>query len=238
MLDIKNLERRWLYYKIEKALPFAILSVFSLLILFIILAFLQSQKVQKIKKIPLIKKEEEKKHLNIKKVEKKQPIQTSSFKEEKEVKQLITLTPSLSFIDKISIEEPKTIKPQIENTTVERQETPKEEEKSKIVIQHQDSRKDIQDVLKRFHKNNNPVLSLFIAKKYYELKEYKNAYNYALITNNLDTHIEDSWIIFAKSLVKLGKKQMAIDTLKQYVNHSNSKKASMLLHNIQNGKFK
>ncbi len=236
MLDIENLERRWLYYKIEKALPFAILSVFSLLVLFIILAFLQSQKVQKIKKTPLIKKEEE--HLNIKKVEKKQPIKTSSFKEEEDVKQLITLTPSLSFIDKISIEEPKTIKPQIENSTVERQETPKEEEKSKIIIQHQDSRKDIQDVLKRFHKNNNPVLSLFIAKKYYELQEYKHAYDYALITNNIDSHIEDSWIIFAKSLVKLGKKQMAIDTLKQYINHSNSKKASMLLQNIQNGRFK
>ena len=83
-------------------------------------------------------------------------------------------------------------------------------EDSTISIKRQNTHEDIQHVIKRFKKSNNPALSLFVAKKYYELENYNAAYNYALITNELNNDIEESWIIFTKSLVKLGKKDKAI----------------------------
>lgn len=97
---------------------------------------------------------------------------------------------------------------------------------------------DIQHVIKRFKKNNNPALSLFIAKNYYNIGEYHKAYNYALITNELNNNIEGSWIVFAKSLVKLNEREMAIKTLKKYVNSSHSSQAKILLDEILSGKFK
>jgi len=113
------------------------------------------------------------------------------------------------------------------------------EKKSKsIKITRQNTHDDIKEVVTRFNKNNNPALSLFIAKKYYELGDYHKSYNYALITNEINNDIESSWIIFAKSLVKLNEKAMAIKVLKQYIQHSNSNRASLLLDKITSGKFK
>jgi tetratricopeptide (TPR) repeat protein len=107
-----------------------------------------------------------------------------------------------------------------------------------INIKRQNEYSDIEEIITRFKKNNNPALSLFIAKKYYELGEYRNAYNYSLITNELNKDIEASWIIFAKSLAKLNKKDEAIKVLKDYVKYSNSNRANLLLDEIQSGKFK
>lgn len=112
------------------------------------------------------------------------------------------------------------------------------EASKKIDIERKNDSDDIQGVIKRFNKNNNPALSLFVAKKYYEMGDYSNAYNYALITNNINAEIESSWLIFAKSLVKLGKKEMAARTLQEYIESSNSKRARRLLDDILNGKFK
>ena len=96
---------------------------------------------------------------------------------------------------------------------------------------------DILDAERRFKQHNSPALSLFLARQYYARKQYKKSYNYALITNQLDKEVEDSWLIFARSLVKLGKKEKAIKTLKEYIRYSNSTNAKLLLSEITNGKF-
>jgi len=110
--------------------------------------------------------------------------------------------------------------------------------KNSIQIDRQNTHDDINQVIKRFKKNNNPALSLFIAKKYYQLEEYHQSYNYSLMTNEIDNDIEASWIIFSKSLVKLNEKSMAIETLNKYISHSNSHRAKILLDDITSGKFK
>jgi tetratricopeptide (TPR) repeat protein len=97
---------------------------------------------------------------------------------------------------------------------------------------------ELNSVIKRFEKLKNPALSLFIAKKYYVKGNYQEAYNYALETNRLNPEIEESILIFSKSLVKLGKKEDAISTLKAYLNKSNSTEATILLDKIEKGKFK
>jgi len=123
---------------------------------------------------------------------------------------------------------------------VEAEETQKYEQiqSKKINIKRQNIEEDLVGIIARFKKSNNPALSLFIAKIYYELGEYHNAYNYALITNDLNRDIETSWLIFSKSLVKLGKKAMAIKTLKEYISYSKSQSAKILLDEIESGKFK
>lgn len=110
--------------------------------------------------------------------------------------------------------------------------------KTPINIKRNKQVDDIQHVIKRFKVNNNPALSLFVAKKYYKLGEYKKAYNYALITNQINSNIEASWIIFAKSLMKLNEQDMAIKTLKKYIDDSHSSRAKLLLDEIQSGKFR
>ena len=114
----------------------------------------------------------------------------------------------------------------------------KEVEKQEIKIKRQNTQDDIQHVVKRFKESNNPALSLFIAKKYYGLKNYNQSYNYALLTNQINNDIEESWIIFAKSLYKLDQKDKAIEILNKYISSSHSHRAEMLLENIKSGKMK
>jgi len=172
----------------------------------------------------------------------------------------VKLSPSLDFIRKI---QSNTLPYYEDNTNVQKKpsnkpvkekqaiandikeqkkiaEAPKLEIKKKasIKIERKKNDDDIQHVIKRFKVDNNPALSLFVAKKYYQLGEYDKAYNYALITNKINNNIEASWIVFAKSLVKLNKKDMAVKTLKKYIDHSHSEQAKLLLNEILSGKFK
>ncbi len=135
------------------------------------------------------------------------------------------------------IQKEEKIIPEVE-VKIEKVEAEPETKNVSIEIKKQNTYEDIDLVIKRFKRNNNPALSLFVAKKYYELGEYKQAYNYALITNDINNDIEESWIIFSKSLVKLNQKQKAIETLKEFINYSNSNEAKLLLEEIKSGKFK
>ncbi len=168
----------------------------------------------------------------------------------------LVLTPSMNFIEKINTQssttstykEPEKKERITPKQQVKVKEVPKpkpqqsrqiftQDEVNSIQIKKNNTYDDIYHVIKRFEKNNNPALSLFIAKKYYELGEYKKSYNYALRTNEINNNIEASWIIFAKSLVKLNKKNMAIKTLQKYISHSDSNKAKILLDEISSGKL-
>ncbi len=90
-------------------------------------------------------------------------------------------------------------------------------------------------MIKRFNRSKKPALSLFIAKKYYEKGNYKESYKYARQTYKLNPKIEDGLILYAQSLVKLGKKDMAIAKLKPYIKKTGSVKAKILLSDIKKG---
>jgi len=96
-----------------------------------------------------------------------------------------------------------------------------------------DIAKDIED---RFNFAKDKSDSLFLAKYYYDKKEYKKAERWALETNKIDNTIEESWIIFAKVLSKQGKRADAIKILQAYFNDSNSVKAKTLMDKIRLGK--
>ena len=260
MLNTSELEKKWLKYKIKSYIAHLVILL-SLLVITLIVYFFKfdieksSSNVQTSinnnKPNPI--KETTKEILHAK------PPSHIFVEDVKKVK----LQPSLDFMKKMqnasqlhrpTIERVKShkvsnTKPNKETKQVKRkkviqenieeltQDLNKDIDKT-INIERKNTQKDIYDIIKRFKQNNNPVLSLFVAKKYYELGDYKQAYNYALTTNEINKNIDDSWIIFTKSLVKLGKKDKAINILKQYIEHSHSNSAKILIKEIQSGKFK
>jgi predicted Zn-dependent protease len=253
MLNIHDLEKRHKKYKLKSYSSYfiALISLVSILILIIFVFDYKSilnTKPLNIKESIVTKNIESKKHtdtiIEIKEITiLKEPIKVPKDKKIVQKKQKLILSPSLAFLEKIksntvpSYQEPKkTVKPIVQKKVLQ-EIKPKIEKENSINIKRKDSNDDIADVIKRFKVNNSPALSLFIAKMYYKQKEYNKAYNYALITNKINNGIEDSWIIFAKSLVKLKKRDMAIKTLKDYFAHSNSSQAKILLDEILSGKF-
>lgn len=257
MLNINELENRWRKYKIKSYLPYGIIFISIIVISIILFVFLSSNAIPNQKKLVKIETE-------VKKEIKLEPIRTIKKEEipKKEEKAIYNnnktvLSPSLNFMSKIRHDalsnyennkltnlnkekKAQTRQKKVVKNKVVKAKPPKEyiEKINTVLIERQNTQEDIQHVIKRFKRNNNPALSLFIAKKYYELGEYNKSYNYALMTNQINDNIDASWIIFSKSLVKLNKKDEAIKILKKYIQHSHSSQAKILLDDIRSGKFR
>lgn len=107
-----------------------------------------------------------------------------------------------------------------------------------LSIKRNESQFDIAELQQRFKETSNANLGLFIARYYYDREEYVEAYNYALKTNSINNRIDESWIIFSKSLAKLGKMEQAKKTLRIYLQQSNSETARGLLESLEKGTFK
>lgn len=264
MINIYELEDRWLKYKIRSLLPYAIIASVALIFVVIMIIFNIFTKEEKKDVIPKVKETQEisKKKVPVKEIVKTKDQNISFVKKDiiidDKTDEKVVLSPSLNFLDNINKHETKRdkiikhnkqnknlnpVQKKEVNTYVNKKEksynntTSRNNNHNTIQISKQNTDEDISHVIKRFNKNNNPALSLFIAKKYYDQGKYDKSYNYALITNNISKNMEASWIIFAKSLVKLHKKNKAIDTLKKYISHSDSHKAKILLDEITSGKF-
>jgi len=89
----------------------------------------------------------------------------------------------------------------------------------------------------RYNKNNNYQDALYLAEGYYQQGEYGISQKWSLISNNLNSNSEESWLIFAKSKAKLGEYKVAEDILEAYLKENSSKKAEKLLKMMQLGKF-
>lgn len=258
MHNIHELEKRWLRYKIKSFIPHVSVTLISILAFIVFMNLdinsmmetetkptkILSKKIQKVEvaQAPIL-------NIDVIKEVKIPLLKNEPIHKEKNV----LLTPSFDFIRKLrndstsnyqsngdTLQEVKTeVTPKIQKKVHVKQDTVvRKKKKQKLKISKQETQADIAHVIKRFHKNNNPALSLFVAKKYYRLGEYDKSYNYALITNQLNNNIDESWIIFSKSLVKLGKRDQAIQTLKRYITFSHSQNAKSLLDNILSGNFK
>jgi len=94
-----------------------------------------------------------------------------------------------------------------------------------------------QTIKSKFIKSNNPRDALLLAKLYYKKKNFQEAEKWALSANKLNNSLEESWFLFAKSKVKLGKKHEALKILVSYYKKSNSTKAKALIMQIKMGKI-
>lgn len=270
MLNVHDLERRWLRYKIKSYLPY-FLSIIGLTALTIGTLFYFPNLKENNIEVQVMK---EKKAVVENKSIPKQEIEETETKDEVQVSlyvpqntreiplqnsKSLVLEPSLHFMDNIEdgltpyIGENKGVEvssiaqytddeavdePRVKSREKIEEKPPVHEKKTMLTITKNKDESDIKDVIRRFKKNKNPALSLFIAKRYYELHKYQSSYNYALITNEIDKNIDQSWIIFSKSLVKLGQEELAALTLKSYLKTSKSTQAEILLRKIESGEFK
>ncbi len=90
------------------------------------------------------------------------------------------------------------------------------------------------DVEKRFLQSHDVDDSLFLAKSYYKKGHYKEAEYWALETNKIDEHIEESVLIFVKAKAKLGHKNEAESILTKYIRKTASQEAKNVLFRIKN----
>ena len=234
MIDIVELEKNWLRYKIKSYLPhfiiFMSLSIITFLGLIFFDIFSSNTAVQKT--VPL-----KKETVSI-------PILHTETTQETQLK----LQPSLNFVKKMQDERytyhkevKKIYHPQVapkKAPQIAKVAQHKSIKKTNIQITSKNTAQNLQSIIQRFKESNDPRLSLFLAKKYYEQKNYQQSYNYALITNKINSKIDESWIVFCKSLVHLGKKKFAIKVLQDYIQATQSSTANILLSNIKSGKFR
>jgi len=248
MLNIPDLEKRWLRYKLRSYLP-ATLIALSLITGVIIYTFMTITPTKNEHTIAHVIPKIEKKAPQVKAVALKNTPPVIAPLKKKEVN-ITTLSPSMNFMKQLKTSSHQTqYKPVVKTKKViHKKATPKAVKEvqttqrdkfpiTAITITRQDTDKDIQNILKRFQEDKNPALSLFLAKKYYELGNYEEASKYALITNRLNKEIDDSWLIFSKALVKMHHKDKAMNILRKYIQSSHSTNAAVLLHDIQTGEF-
>jgi tetratricopeptide (TPR) repeat protein len=108
--------------------------------------------------------------------------------------------------------------------------------KKKIFISSEVSSKksdSLSFIKKKFYATNSSKFSIKLAKKFYELKSYKKALKWVLITNEIDSKSEDSWLMFAKVKDKMGKPNDAITALNQYLKQNSSTRVKKLLIDLK-----
>lgn len=250
MLDVKKLERRWLKYKLKKTAPY-VLSFFAIVILIIsTLLWFNSQsennhastvpqknKISVSQPKPVLEFEENTTILEPS-MDFVQNFESSSLSEEtpQQAPSIIpkqpirSVTPSSKPLQ--MPEYPQTIK--APPSVTPKYSTPE----NTLSINRNESKFDIEELKQRFKETSNANLGLFIARYYYDHGEYNEAYNFSLKTNTINSRIDESWIIFSKSLVKLGKTDQAKKTLQLYISQSNSESARSLLDLIERGSFR
>ncbi|WP_333804120.1 hypothetical protein [Sulfurospirillum sp.] len=114
---------------------------------------------------------------------------------------------------------------------------PLEEDKPKgfIKIETQEVNS-IKYLKERFDKSHNIIFALMLADEYYIAKNYQESNKWAIIANTIDADNEKSWILFAKSKVKLGRKEDAISALEAYLkNNKANKVVQSVLNRILSG---
>jgi hypothetical protein len=220
VLDIHNLERRWLKYKIKSYLPLIITLLISALLFFLTYIWSNTEDTPPLN------------HLSKSspKLSDLTEVKTLSSNEETST----ILEPSMDFIQSFQVPQANTppqttiVHSKIENQIHETIPSPKvlnipdstlikpstsvvplSPSNKPLSLNRNDSKLDIESIERRFKETSNPNLGLFIAKYHYEHGNYSDAYNYSLKTNTLNSKIDESWIIFSKSLLKLGKVDQA-----------------------------
>ena len=258
MLDVQKLERRWIKYKIKKYLPYIVSGIFTLLFILIYIFWNFSTVTPSdtnstqatLAKMPppsvsssVIGEKTENTPTNLEpSMEFVHSFESAPTNEPPSTFKTSTAKPTTSQAQPINNipAPPKTIAmpeytPPPSNPSIPPKITAKE---NVVTINKAESKLDIEDLQERFKTTSNANLGLFIARYYYDKGNFQEAYNFALKTNSINNRIDESWIIFAKSLVKLGRSDHAKKTLQLYLQQSNSESARALLDSIDKGTFK
>ena len=91
----------------------------------------------------------------------------------------------------------------------------------------------IETIHKKFIATKKPREALLLSKAFYAKQEYSKSEEWALRANKLNSQLDESWLMFAKSKVKLGKRDEALKILLSYYKKSRSSKAKALIEKIK-----
>jgi len=253
MYDIKPLEEEWKQYKKNKKKPYFIFLIGLVLSLVSIVAFVNYKNLD----IPRLSTVNSIEDLKIK-VKKESSVllddallivQVKEQEITENIKPIVKLAvektkvienniPTLPVVDDIPVLEDKSKRKVVRKKPniikVSRQNVEKPRKKMHLNIIESSSVSAYKDVEKRFYKSHDTDDSLFLAKSYFRKGNYKKAEHWSLQTNKVNSNIEESWIIFAKSKVKLGQKDEAIGILTNYAKRTNSISARNLLYQLKN----
>ena len=250
MYDIKPLENEWKQYKRNKQKPYiyVFISVLSIMIGGIIFYNSNTISLPSFSKFSTLKPVESMNNQESSMLINKAISDIQIRKKEiiEEIKPTVKINvekiedesmPTLPVIDDIPVleSEPKrkTVrkKPKIVTKYIEKKKKPRR--KMHLNIIESSSISAYKDVEKRFYESHDTDDSLFLAKSYFRKGNYKKSEYWALQTNKVNPNMEESWILFVKSKVKLGRKGEAIRVLENYVKRSNSNLAKNLLYKLK-----
>lgn len=110
----------------------------------------------------------------------------------------------------------------------------KEKKKSAITIDIKDM-DTIVYLKEKFYATSSIVFALMLSEEFYYNKNYNESLKWALTANDIDSQNTKTWYWFAKSKIKLNKKEDAIRALKAYLSNNESKRLSTLLRKIELG---
>jgi tetratricopeptide (TPR) repeat protein len=142
----------------------------------------------------------------------------SSQKKEKKIKEVkkLILYPIYPDIDNLTSKSPKKVSPKLQKK-IQKPKPPKQENKQvKIIIKAKVESLD--DLIVAYNNSPNYTKALKVAKLYFEKKDYNETIKWAKKANKFKPENYESWYIFAKSLIKLGKIKEAKKVLVFYIN--------------------
>lgn len=89
----------------------------------------------------------------------------------------------------------------------------------------------------KFSKSKNARDALLLAKAFYREGNYHASEKWALEANKINSNLEESWILFAKSKAKLGRKHEAIEILALYYKRTKLLKVKAIIEKIKRGQI-
>jgi len=233
MYDIKVLEQQWVAYKKKRMYPIVFMFGFLLIVSGLGYYLLTHLKKDKIESMITANKKEVKKNM-------KTVLGKIILNKSLETIDIYTIPPNRTTSDEkidfpvAALEEIPVLKEGTISTEDKGSKNKNKKKKINIFIEESTSVHAYRDVENRFYQSHDIDDALFLARGYFRKKNYKKAEFWALETNKLNSNIEESWIIFVKAKVKLGKRNEALHILRSYIKKSGSQQAKMLLDKLDN----
>jgi hypothetical protein len=242
MYDIKELEQKWVKYKLKNISHFIVyVAGFVIAVASSFVAYqyyLDYQKEQKLiakraeeRRLAMLKKAKEqearaKAQAKAQQFQNEPPVQkdipspeeVASIKPEKRkhIRQKIDILVSSEPIDGDSISSPTNGIEFGDGTKV--------------------SRSLIKTIETRFQNTKDYDDAMFLAKYYYSQHQFKKSEYWAMQANLIDSSKDESWIFFSKSKAKQGKRADALRVLQAYFDRTGSMKIKKLIDKIRKGK--
>jgi len=107
--------------------------------------------------------------------------------------------------------------------------------KLKKINLHTTSKNYMKTMKAKFAQSKKPREAVLLAKAYYKEAKYKEAAHWALVANKLNSNLDESWFVFAKSKAKFGQRDEAIKILVSYYKKTHVPKAKELIEKIKKG---